>query len=122
MTSPALISVCPKAPVSPQGRVQWSAGLILWTWYQSSKELRVYRMMSDQARAAGFVGGTDEPLAPKLSELESFIARDLPTEEVYPLESCSFSLSKEGLVSMQAVARQQGGAPFSMTRVVGFHL
>ncbi len=79
-------------------------------------------MMSDQARAAGFVGGTDEPLAPKLSELEAYVARNIPAEEVYPLESCSFSLSNEDLVSIQAVARQHGVTPFSMTRVVGFHL
>jgi len=122
VVGPTLVSVCPKAPVSPDGRPQWSAGLIVWSWQAASRELRVYRMQSDQARAAGFVGGTDDPLAPELSELQTFAAKELPTEEVYPLENCTFFLSKDGLISMNAAARLQGGRPFSLTRLLGFHL
>jgi len=121
VVGPDLISICVKNGVTAEGKVDWSTGLVLWSWNASNKALQVYRLSSDDARTAGFKGDGVEPLCPKLADLQAYLASASPSQ-VYPLQDSKFTLTPEGQVEWDAQARDYGGDPFRLSRTVGFRL
>ncbi len=121
VVGPDLISICVKNGVTSAGKVDWSAGLVLWSWSASAHSLRVYRLDMTAARAAGFNGDGAEPLCPKMADLQAYVAGASASQE-YPLGNCTFVLTPQGQVEWELEARHYGGDPFRLSRTVGFRL
>lgn len=121
VVAPDLLSICVKNGVTAEGKVDWSAGLVLWFWNASGRSLQVYRLDMSAARAAGFKGDGVEPLCPKEADLRAYLSGGT-VSAAYPLQNCKFELTPEGQVEWEAQARDGGGPPFRISRTVGFRL
>lgn len=121
LVGPDLVSICVKNGVNSVGKVDWSAGLVLWSWNAAGRSLRVYRLDMTAARAAGFNGDGVEPLVPKLADLKAYLPTATPAQE-YPLGNCTLELTPQGQVEWTFEARPYGGDPFRLSRTVGFRL